>query len=111
MLSEEGEKLMKEITIIQEFQKHAAAINNLQTVVNAQTTKIVGLEARLRCYEDMSLRWGGVLWVIIRNIFWPKSVVADLSARFKDYAKAYAPKAEPKPEQKPEPEAVGAKCE
>lgn len=83
---------MRDIVLIQEFEKHGKAINDLQDVVNAQTVKIVGLEARLRCHEDMTLGWGRMLWAAVRNIFWPGAVKAELAARFKAYSEAFTPK-------------------
>lgn len=85
---------MKEITIIQEFQKQGGAIINLQQVVNALIEKAVGTEARIRCHEDLLLSRGGFLWTAIRNLFCPGRVRSELTARFKAYAEAATPKTE-----------------
>lgn len=86
---------MRDAILIQEFTKIGNEVNKMQRVINAQTQKIVALEARLRCHEDIALPRGGMLLAAIRNIFAPGKVKADLISRFTAYSKTAIPEPVP----------------
>ena len=67
---------MRDQTIMQEF---ARVDGNVQMIA----TREVGCEARIRVWEDMALKRGGMLWLIVRNIFSPAGLHLEVLSRFK----------------------------
>ena len=67
---------MREITLMRKF-------HQIDENINILASREIGCEARIRVWEEMATRRGGMLWLIIRNIFAPEGLRLEVLSRFK----------------------------
>ena len=67
---------MREITLMRKFEQIDENLGRVGSWA-------VGCESRVRVWEQMATKRGGMLWLILRNIFAPEGLRLEVIARFK----------------------------